>query len=68
MNRLNLDRLILRPGKPFNHECAYMVKFGADQLISVVRIYADTAHVTAHVDENKVGADHVGDKVAMDAP
>jgi len=55
-----------KAGKPYNHECAYTVKFRADQLISVVRIYADTAHVTAHVDENKVGADHVGDKVAME--
>ena len=43
------------------------MKFRADYKISVIRVYADTAHVASHIDEHKVGADHIGDKVGVAA-
>ena len=52
---------LLGTGKDFVHEYVYTVKFNLEGLISVVRVYADTAHVESHNQENKVGRSHVGD-------
>lgn len=41
----------------------YAVKFNKNHKITVIRVYADTAHIASHIDENKLGRDQVGDNI-----
>ncbi|MCJ1244838.1 hypothetical protein MMC30_002039 [Trapelia coarctata] len=50
-----------KAGKDYVHEFVYTVKFNLEGKISVIRVYADTAHVASHNHENKVGRSHIGD-------